>query len=381
LLLALPDRWGENLPAKVMIVTEILVIDDDPNLCRLITDILRLSGFETVIATNGKDGLEKLVEQRPDLVLCDVDMPGVSGFDVLEALRGDPRTEAIPLLFVTARQERDAMRRGMELGADDYVTKPFAPAELLAAVNTQLKKQATANKYETALRQMRRNIVYALPHELRTTLFGISGYAQLIKMDYETIEREMLGDYADKILIAGERLERLIENFLVYAQLELISGDEQQVEELRGHIAGHVDNVVQTEMQKVAGKYGRKADVQCELLDLALQISEKNLRKIVGEVADNAFKFSNAGTPVEARMDTDGNLLRLTIRDSGRGMSTEQIERIGAFMQFDRMLHEQQGMGLGLSIAKRLTELHQGQMVIESQPGVGTAIQIVFQYQ
>jgi signal transduction histidine kinase len=361
-------------------MVDILVIEDEAPVRQLVRDILEYSGFQPHEAGSGQEGLRKLRQHQPDLVLCDVDMPGVNGYQVLHELRNNPRTEATPLIFLTGKQEREHMRRGMEMGADDYLTKPFQPEELLTAVRTQLKKQAASKKFETTLRLVRHNIVYALPHELRTPLFGISGYAELLKMDWQTIPREEIGVYSDKILAAADRLQRLIENFLVYAQIELISGDPKQIEKLRNHVIGNTANIVAEEAQAAAEKYERGDDLHFELCNVALQISEQDLRKIVGEIADNAFKFSAPGSSVYVSMITEGNILTLAIGDAGRGMSAEQIDSIGAFMQFDRRLHEQQGVGLGLAIARRLTELHQGQMTVESVPDRGTVVRIDFRY-
>ena len=123
-------------------MTTILAIEDEAKIRDNIQDILELEGFTVLTAENGKVGVEFAQEQRPDLIVCDVSMPKLNGYDVLVALRQDPSTIEIPFIFLTANASRADIRKGMSLGADDYLTKPFTPTELLEAIATRLEKQA-----------------------------------------------------------------------------------------------------------------------------------------------------------------------------------------------------------------------------------------------
>ena len=120
--------------------TSVLVIDDNANIRENIAEILELAGYSTVSAENGKIGVEVAIREQPTLIICDIMMPELDGYGVLHLLRMNPLTERIPLIFVTAKTERADFRKGMELGADDYITKPFDDVELLRAVETRLKK-------------------------------------------------------------------------------------------------------------------------------------------------------------------------------------------------------------------------------------------------
>jgi len=120
----------------------ILVIEDDPQMRRNICTILEMEQFHVVCAANGREGLASARTQTPDLVLCDVMMPELDGYGVLEALRADPATLRIPFIFLTAKGERADIRAGMNLGADDYLTKPVAAAELIDAVNARLRRSS-----------------------------------------------------------------------------------------------------------------------------------------------------------------------------------------------------------------------------------------------
>lgn len=360
-------------------MTVILVIEDDLPVRTTIIDVLKNESFDVFGARNGIEGVHIAREQNPDLIISDVIMPGLDGYGVVRELRQDPKTSTIPIILLTARTERNDMRQGMEYGADDYVTKPFTINELMNAVGTQLKKRiAIVQKYETTLRMLRKNITYALPHELKTPLTGILGYAHMLLLDHEKATPLEIQDYAQWIVKSGERLQRLIENYLVYAQIELISSDPKQVAALRNHIIKNADDIIREEASSAADDHNRRADLRLELCNVALQISAQDLRKIVNEIVENAFKFSRTGTPVTVTTRRDEKIFSLIIQDQGHGMTAEQIHLMGAYMQFERKLYEQQGVGLGFNIAKSLVQLHGGQITVSSTPGVETTVQITF---
>ena len=127
---------------------KILVIEDEPEMRRNIATILRLEKFQPVVAENGRAGVEVARRERPDLILCDVMMPDLDGHGVLQALREDPAMEGVPFIFLTARGEKGDVRSGMNLGADDYLTKPVAKADLLNAVRSRLQRAAQQAKPE-----------------------------------------------------------------------------------------------------------------------------------------------------------------------------------------------------------------------------------------
>jgi len=122
-------------------MTKILIIEDEPAMRANLEDILELEGFLPILAASGKEGVRLALEQQPDLILCDVLMPGMNGHSVLEALRAEPSTVKIPFVFLTAKGERGDVREGMDLGADDYLIKPVRVAELLRAITTRLERR------------------------------------------------------------------------------------------------------------------------------------------------------------------------------------------------------------------------------------------------
>lgn len=358
-------------------MTSIVVIDDDRFMRESVINVLEIKGYEAVGASDGEAGVALILDRRPDLVLCDVNMPALDGYDVLGRVRYDADTADIPFIFLTGRDERADVRKGMALGADDYLPKPFTADELLTVVATQLEKRhVITQKYEDTITLLRQNIVYALPHELRTPLSGSLGFAEILRMDADKLSPDEVRDIAARIVNHNKRLHRVLENFLIYAQLEVLAADPERLIQMRGFVTDDASTVIVSRARSRAASVEREDDLMVCVEDVSLPMADDNLDKIVTELVDNAFKFSEPGSPVEVRGDYDGASYLITVRDQGRGMSARQIASVGAYMQFDRVLYEQQGLGLGLIIAKRLVELHGGQCAIYSELDRGTEVRV-----
>jgi signal transduction histidine kinase len=353
----------------------ILVIDDDSSLREVVRIALESEGFEVIEAADGQRGVKLACEQMPDLVLCDVRMHGMDGYGALAALRSNTVTATLPFILMTGQADQEGMRHGMEQGADDYLPKPFRVQQLLAAVEARLRKHATVREQaEKRLTELRTNISMSLPHELLTPLNGILGFADILASDASSLRAEDIGGMAVAIRESAERLHRVIQNFLLLAHVELQGGDPTElVKDLkRVSLKGLVERLSTGRAEKA----GRRHDLRLELEDVDVQSREDYCIKIVEEIIDNAFKFSSPGSPVTIRLSSRNGMVTFYVSDRGRGMKSEHIAEVGAYMQFERRFYEQQGSGLGLTIARRLTEMHHGTLVITSELGVGTAVEI-----
>ena len=357
----------------------ILVIEDDRSIREPLLELLELEGFSVLGAENGKIGVEQAQEHLPDLILCDVTMPQLDGYEVLRTLRQHTATAAIPFIFLTARGTKTDFRYGMVLGADDYLTKPCDANELLTAINSRFSKQAVLVKQsQQQLESLRSSIALSLPHELRTPLNGILGLAEVIIDDYKNIEREEILELTQGIHSAAERLYRLIQNFLLYSELEITARDDERLALLRNGETRIPATLIVAVATAIAKQEKREADLHLDLQNTRIQISDLKLKKVLEELIGNAFKFSAAGTPIHLSTTIVDDGLKLTISDRGRGMTAEQLASLGAYMQFERKFYEQQGSGLGFAIAKRLVELHRGDITINSIPEQQTTVQITF---
>jgi signal transduction histidine kinase len=278
---------------------------------------------------------------------------------------------------MTGLADNAGMRHGMELGADDYLPKPFTTEALYAAVDARLKKAQTLHdEAERKLAHLRDNISLMMPHEMRTPLNGILSNAEMLATSAANLKPGEVAEMGQEIFKSSQRLERLIENFLIYAQLELIAADPKNVNALRIGKAEHPAQLIKKIAGAQAAQAGRPDDLTVEAVDVLAPMSEEYFSKVVNELVQNAFKFSGPGSPVRVTLAAVFNGIELSVSDQGRGFSTEQIRRIGAYVQFDRKMQDQQGLGLGLVIAKRLAELHGGTLSIDGQKSPGTTVTV-----
>lgn len=359
-------------------MSKILIIDDEEWLRKMIHMALKQRGYEVVEAADGPTGLKLASKESPDLILCDVNMSQMNGYTTLRELRAQPATASIPFILMTGAADNAGMRQGMELGADDYLAKPFNIDALYGAVEARLKKAQTLRaEAEKKLSDLRDNISLMLPHELRTPLNGILAYGEILKSDAATLQPGEIAEMGQVITDSGQRLQRLIENFLIYAQIEIIQGDPQKIAALRSGKTPRPENLVKSHARQQAELVGRLGDlVLVDVTDKPVAIAENYLTKIVNELVHNAFKFSEAGSTVRVSFTPDEKMMTLAIIDQGRGLDMESLHKVGAYMQFERKFHEQQGLGLGLIISRKLAELHGGSLAMQSQKNSGTTVTV-----
>jgi signal transduction histidine kinase len=358
---------------------KILVIEDEKNIRNRIVDTLELSNeaYAIFTAENGRIGVELAKQELPDLIISDVMMPEMDGYEVLKALRSEENTAAIPFIFLSAKADIAHIREGMNLGADDYLPKPFSIDELLKAVATRLAKHEVQEKRsKQELEEVRLRIASSLPHEFRTPLSGLIGFAEMLK-NYKQFDDETVNMMIDQVRGNAERLQRLVENFLLYAQMEMAILRNGTANIFLTDALQITQEVVQTSAQDIAVRNKREQDFQMNVGRVTLGVMGQYIKKITEELLDNACKFSEKGTPIMLRAEiTEDGFYTITVTDKGRGMSKEEVESIGAYIQFAREIHEQQGMGLGLAIVRRITEGYQGRLSIQSTEGEGTEVTV-----
>jgi signal transduction histidine kinase len=353
----------------------ILVIDDENEMRQLLSTALRRSGYEVIDTGLGQVGIELALSELPDLVLCDVGLLDITGYEVLRALRARPQTHNTPVVLITGLADFQGMREGMTLGADDYVPKPFDLAELLALIAARLRKSEDLRREaEDRAKKLRSHISMMLPHELLNPLSGIIGLADILRDDSAILKVSEAAEIGRDIQRSGERLHRLIRNFLIYAQLELVAAEPERIAVLRQAPPSQFLKVLVEVAERMAEQHHRRADLVLAPVAAEVAMSEANLTKLCEELFDNAFKFSASGHPVEvhARL-TDGKLW-MTLSDEGCGIGDETLRTVRGADQFERLFTEKRSAGLGLAIAVRMAELHNGRVLIQSQLGTGTSI-------
>jgi signal transduction histidine kinase len=360
----------------------ILVVDDDATVRLFLSRILEMHDYAVEIAEDGWGALSAIEKSVPDLILCDINMPGLDGYGLLEKLQSNPATVTIPFIFLSAMGEIPDVRRGMELGADDYLVKPSKGVEITKAIETRLAKQDIWRRvYQEKMDELRKDVTRLLPHELLTPLTGIMGVASLLEDDRVTFNPSQIREIAEILTFSAERLKRLIHNYLLFVELEAILSNPEARRKRKQNLMRHqgsapvdVKGTISSVAESIARNCRREEDLINRHDDITFPVVGDDLRKIAEELIDNAFRYSASGTPVSITGFINGDRYVLTVVDKGRGMTAEQIDSIGAFIQFGREEFEQQGSGLGLSIVKRLATLYGGDLKIISETNSSTKV-------
>ena len=356
----------------------ILVVDDDQVILETVEDILRLAGYHTLTASNGVEGLERLYASSPDLILSDITMPNMDGYQFYEAVRANPAWTLIPFIFLSARGQRTDIRRGNRLGADAYLVKPFEPEDLLGAVEARIARQrdieAVVNK---DLDQTRKQLIHVLGHELRTPLSYIYGYVELLREGHAELGKEDVDRMLESISGGAQRLGKLVEDVVMLASLDsgfVATTIEKYSEPV--DVAGWLNKVAAAYADKAAAA---NAVVEVEAASgLSVTGFEGHLIDALGRLIDNAIRFSKNGEGrVTIRAAQDGDKVLVMVEDNGMGIAPEALKHLfRRFEQIDRETMEQQGTGIGLAIAKGLIEAHSGEITVDSQLGKGSVFTI-----
>jgi len=349
-------------------MTHILIIEEDSHSYEAMHRALH-NQYEILTAHRGSHGIELATQYQPALVICGIESADMDGFQILQHMRQNNSTQSIAFIFVTENQDYSNLRRAMSLGADDYIITPFDDDDFRAAIEAQLQKKALRDaQYHQLVDEMRQNITTSLPHELRTALMIVEGYIHLIMEDAANLSED---SYAMLLAIKqyAQRLHQLAEKFYWYSITELISEAIVTMEP-----CPHPALLIEEIAHKQAHKAARLDDLQMNLTNATICMAEDYFRQVIGELIENAFKFSNNGHAIQIKSSIKQDSFILKIHDQGRGIATEHLGKINGFMQFERARYEQQGMGLGLVIARRLTQLAGGTFWVESEIGTGTQI-------
>lgn len=357
----------------------ILLVEDEPPILEGMSRALTMAGYSVLTATNGEAGLARLGETMPDLIVADIMMPVMDGYEFYNALRANPEWELVPFIFATARGEVEHIREGKRLGVDDYLTKPFEIEDLLVAVEAKLRRarsiqQAARHEIQT----LKGRILTMFNHELRTPLTIIKGYAEVSKMGGE-LDVETLLDYLDGIGKGADRLFNLVEDLLLGMEIEAGAAGQYyavcktRLESLSNLI---VDVVAGFEDQAAQAGVRLNAEVPPDLPPVEGEV--EYLGNALGRLVDNAIKFSPDGGHVEINASAQDATVAISVADQGRGIPPEEQPFIfDLFHQVNRERHEQQGAGLGLTIASGLIALHGGRIEVSSEEGTGSTFTVV----
>jgi len=354
---------------------KILVVEDNPLVSGVIKSLLRHAEYDVIITENGREALDVLNTHAIDLILCDVMMPKMDGYELFESIKVSQNLSHIPFVFLTALDEKTERAKGAEVGADDYLVKPFEPAELLAVVKGKLKRASNnKNQYDS----YRKRVLHTLSHEFRTPLVAINTGAELLINQSKASDGEKKTiQLLEAIQRSGERLEKLVTDFMLMQQLEAgvaekIYNDRKRSVTLSALISGTLNKFlpILKENKFSVGMSGACGDV-------TVIAYEPQIHDALGRIISNAIKFSPNEKELIITTEEDEQYGIISVYDRGVGISPSMVElALASFSQIEREKKEQQGGGLGLPLACRYIQLHEGKFSIAPREEGGTVVRL-----
>jgi len=339
----------------------ILIIEDEPAHRDMLRILLEFHGHKVLTAADGREGIA-LASHGPEMVFSEVGLPDMGGFEVITAIRQLPRCGDIPFIFLTARTNRDDQRRGMSAGADDYIAKPFSSKDIIDAINARIRRQhPLRERVEQLVAERRRAASAEWSHELMTPLNGVLGGLALIEAEADTINPRELKGLVAMMRTAAERQFALSRKLVLYFELE---GLKATVPITSFSCVAGDSITMAAERAAEASRREKDLTVTCDPGNLLL--FESHLIGAVEEVVRNAFKFSLEGQSVTVAGTRRSARYEITVTDHGHGMTDEQMADVAPFRQFNRELRHQQGLGLGLTIARSVAELAGGRLTLST---------------
>lgn len=357
----------------------VLVVDDNPLILNVVRGLLKSEHYDVVAACDGQEALQLLQGHEVDVIICDVMMPAMDGYELHRKVREQATLSHIPFVFLTALDDQSERNRGREVGADDYLTKPFDPQELLAVVKGKIArarglKAVSEERYDS----YRKKVIHTLSHEFRTPLVAINTGAELLLEQHDNINVDRLRGLIEAIRRGGLRLERLVNDFMLLQQIE--AGIANRLVETRHQICRVTSLLAQCQQlcePQLAQEGFRYSFVPCADT-IEVDVYEPHIIDIVQRLVSNSLKFSKEVKEVDVVTLAQDPEIYFEVRDRGIGIDLDKVnEALNIFGQINREKLEQQGGGLGLAIAGRYAMLNRGRIEFERRPEGGTIGRLV----
>jgi signal transduction histidine kinase len=351
----------------------ILIVDDTPKNIQVVASILKELGYQVAFARDGQTALSTAKSAKFDLILLDIMMPEMDGYEVCQHLKTDSRTADIPIIFLTAKTESDNIVKGFEVGGVDYVTKPFNSAELVARVKTHLElRQAreALKKSEQQLRELnaaKDKFFSIIAHDLKNPFAALLGCADLLVQSEPLTEDQK--DLAETINMASQQAYDLLQNLLKWSRSQL------------GHLSCEPESfdicaaVNKTMLLLKNNADNKNIRLISEIEENTLVFADPDMTiTIVRNLISNAVKYTSSGGSITVSAKDQGNAWEISVSDTGVGITPEDIKKLFR-IDVKHSTHgtaKEEGTGLGLNLCKEFAEKSGGKIGVQSEVGKGS---------
>lgn len=365
----------------------ILIVDDTPNNLRLLSAMLRREGYEVRIAITGAAALKTIQVELPDLILLDINMPQINGYEICETLKANEQTCNIPVIFLSAFDGAIDKVKAFQVGGADYIAKPFQVEEVLARVQHQLMLQQMKRGLQTSeinalraleqekeLSRLKSEFISILSHDFRTPLTSIQGFSNLIREHCngtQILAAETKNRYFNKIDAAVEHMLQLLDKILLVS-----SNDSEMIpcHPVLTDLEAFCYNLVET-LQPNLAQHSISITRLSEQTEA--EVDPILLQQILTNLLSNAVRYSPNGGEIHLSLDCQDTCSQFQVRDRGIGIPADNLPHIFDMFYRCNNVGGIKGTGLGLAAVKKCVEVHQGQISVESEPGVGTIFTVI----
>lgn len=349
---------------------EILLVDDTPEHIETVVSILSKNNYKIKVATKGSTAIKLINQNKPDLILLDVYMPEMSGFELCQIIKNDKLYHDIPIIFLTANNDEESIKKGFELGAQDYVVKPFNIPELLARVNTHIRLLQQTNKLKEAYQELD-SFCYSVSHDLKSPLFSISKLIEIFSSDYFNLLNSEGKELLENISEKSHEVITMIDRLLEFSKICKIEMKKEPIN-------------LNTLFMKTAS----------ELINIhenrTIELNIKNLPVINGDevmihilvlnILSNAIKYTKNKeiTTIDIISKEDNNHYIISVKDNGVGFDMKYSSRLFGVFQRLHSSKEFEGSGVGLATSQRILKRHKGKAWMEGELNRGATFYFSF---
>tara|TARA_R110001583_G_scaffold82151_6_gene218305 strand:+ start:582 stop:1685 length:1104 start_codon:yes stop_codon:yes gene_type:complete len=351
----------------------ILIVDDNPNNLKVVGGVLKGEGYDFRMAKSGHLALKILEKTKPDLILLDIQMPEMDGFETCKRIKENSEDASIPIIFLTANTDSESISKAFKSGGLDYVTKPFNSEELLARIKTHIKLKRQAD--ELILQNATKDKFFSIiSHDLKNPLGNVIGFSDLLKEDYENNEFANMGKFIGYINESANFTLEILHNLLEWARIQ--RGSLKSIKNtfdlgtlLKSNIGGHLP-------QASAKNIFIESNIEENLITVA---DEKMISTVIRNLISNAIKFTPNGGSIfvssKKKMINDNRVIETEIKDTGVGISEENLKKLfnieGNYNS--KGTNNESGTGLGLILCKEFISENNGSIRVESVQDIGSS--------
>ncbi|MCK4343920.1 MAG: hybrid sensor histidine kinase/response regulator [Bacteroidales bacterium] len=362
--------------------SNVLIVDDIAENIQVLGNILDENDIEFSYATSGKEALEAITFNKPDLLLLDINMPEMSGFEVCEKLKKDPETKGIPIIFLTARTEQEDIVKGLTIGAVDYVTKPFNSKELISRVNTHLELSNSRKILNIKNEQLRKvnadmkeiiktkdKFFSIIAHDLKGPFNTLLGFSELLLKEYDNRDPEENKEMITHIFNSAVHGFDLLNNLLEWSRSQTgrIEYEPQNFS---------LNDLIRQNILFISdAAYKKNIEVQSKIKEHILAFADRRMiNTVVRNLISNALKFTEPGGKIILSYTKEAKFIEVCVSDTGMGIREENIPKLFNLTEgfSTRGTNNEQGTGLGLILCKEFVEKNGGKIWVESKYGEGS---------